>query len=1078
MDDTQPFNADTVVAGLKPFQRRTVDYAFERLFADGGSRRFLVADEVGLGKTLVARGVIARTLERLQDSEPRIDIIYVCSNAAIAQQNVRRLNVLGRSDFAIASRLTLLPERVHALNQNRINFISLTPGTTFNLRSSTGVAQERVLLYHLLADLEGVDDTGLRNFLQCGVGKRERWRELIDNGPDQIDSTLARSFARAVGEDLDLRQRLLDTSEQFNAYVRPRDDAEWYARNALVGDLRRRLARVCLEALRPSLVILDEFQRFSSLLNGDTEEAALAQELFGIEGCRLLLLSATPYRMLTLHGESEEDHHEDFLKTVGFLYGHAEQTAGLRADLQGYRSACRKLAESDTDTIREARDRLQARLLQVMCRTERVGLTTRRDAMLEGHEYIAALSPDDLEYARAVDTVAREVGQPDVIEYWKSIPFMLSFMRAYKLRRETDAAMENPSTELRHALRAGEGLASLNQAQIEAFRLSRIPHPRMRHFVQDTVDSGLWRLLWLPPSLPYTVPEGPYASVGAPTKQLVFSAWQAVPDAIATLCSFEAESRAMTASDRAVNYSEVHNRVRAPLQFRTDTTGRLAGMPALVRILPAQRLAQELDPLRITLAGGEGQPLALADMLERATTRCADLLAELPLGAAEGRVDERWYWAAVAMLEHQPDLLSWAEDPSGWEAVLPERDESREQFRRHVEELAKAMRGQLDLGVRPPDLAEVVARIALAAPGACSIRALKRLVPDTSWHDRQLLSGAARIANSFRTLFNLPESIALIQARDSQPYWRQALAYALEGNIQAVLDEQVHMLPEQLGLMDAKPASLITGVAQALAEALSMRSSQLKVDELRADGRRIAISDIHLRCRFALRFGEMRDDQDRTVARADSVRAAFNSPFRPFVLASTSVGQEGLDFHTWCHSVVHWNLPSNPVDMEQREGRVHRYKGHAVRRNIAQSLGLKALAEWDGVGDPWTFLFDKAQQTREGQSSDLAPFWIFEAGDARIQRRVLLLPLSRDIPRLRRMKRWLALYRMVFGQPRQEDLIAYLDQAMPEDIEQIEDWQISLLPPPGLDGFPPPKEEAPTSAEHCVESRTVEHRLT
>jgi hypothetical protein len=60
---------------------------------------------------------------------------------------------------------------------------------------------------------------------------------------------------------------------------------------------------------------------------------------------------------------------------------------------------------------------------------------------------------------------------------------------------------------------------------------------------------------------------------------------------------------------------------------------------------------------------------------------------------------------------------------------------------------------------------------------------------------------------------------------------------------------------------------------------------------------------------------------------------------------------------------MHWNLPSNPVDMEQREGRVHRYKGHAVRRNITQSFGLKALTEWDGMGDLWTFLFDKAQQT-------------------------------------------------------------------------------------------------------------------
>ena len=46
---------------LKPFQRRTVDHAFHHLFeAPDSTGRFLVADEVGLGKTLVARGIIAR----------------------------------------------------------------------------------------------------------------------------------------------------------------------------------------------------------------------------------------------------------------------------------------------------------------------------------------------------------------------------------------------------------------------------------------------------------------------------------------------------------------------------------------------------------------------------------------------------------------------------------------------------------------------------------------------------------------------------------------------------------------------------------------------------------------------------------------------------------------------------------------------------------------------------------------------------------------------------------------------------------------------------------------------------------
>ena len=53
-------DSQAVLADLKDFQRRTALWAFERLFAEGDPAvRFLVADEVGLGKTHVAKGVIA-----------------------------------------------------------------------------------------------------------------------------------------------------------------------------------------------------------------------------------------------------------------------------------------------------------------------------------------------------------------------------------------------------------------------------------------------------------------------------------------------------------------------------------------------------------------------------------------------------------------------------------------------------------------------------------------------------------------------------------------------------------------------------------------------------------------------------------------------------------------------------------------------------------------------------------------------------------------------------------------------------------------------------------------------------------
>jgi hypothetical protein len=63
-----------------------------------------------------------------------------------------------------------------------------------------------------------------------------------------------------------------------------------------------------------------------------------------------------------------------------------------------------------------------------------------------------------------------------------------------------------------------------------------------------------------------------------------------------------------------------------------------------------------------------------------------------------------------------------------------------------------------------------------------------------------------------------------------------------------------------------------------------------------------------------MRYGDERGgEREETQLRKEAVRTAFNSPFWPFVLATTSIGQEGLDFHPFCHAVVHWNLPSNPV---------------------------------------------------------------------------------------------------------------------------------------------------------------------
>jgi hypothetical protein len=289
--------------------------------------------------------------------------------------------------------------------------------------------------------------------------------------------------------------------------------------------------------------------------------------------------------------------------------------------------------------------------------------------------------------------------------------------------------------------------------------------------------------------------------------------------------------------------------------------------------------------------------------------------------------------------------------------------------------------------------------------------------------------------------------------KEGTPYWREVLHYCATHDLQSVLDEYVHTLRESLGLIEVPPEKLVRDIGRAIRDVLSIRTSSLEMDEYRLHNGQVIADRPRIRCRYALRFGDLKDDSDQVLQRAGVVREAFNSPFRPFILASTSVGQEGLDFHSYCHRVWHWNLPRNPVDMEQREGRVNRYKGHAVRRNVARAVGLGGLAQdWNGRGDPWDALFKIARQRLKDSGvheSELMPFWIFEDVDnpTRVERIVPLPPFSSENAKFKALKRSLAVYRLAFGQPRQEDLIEFLSEAAERtDANLLRQMQLNLAP--------------------------------
>lgn len=1075
-DDFPRPDVPTVLGRLKDFQQATARYTFQRMYGDEDpTHRFLVADEVGLGKTHVAKGVIAMAVDKLWDTTQRIDVIYICSNSAIARQNINKLNVVsGHQEMNLASRITMLPVQLKDLTRRKLNFVSFTPATSFDLRSSMGMMDERAVLFRLLECAWCVKGAAPRNALQGSAGT-ERFRNLIsDRYPAKsIEKTIAERFAAALEARVqqervegrpDLRTRwdtlcglFVREAERGN---RPAESLK--LQTEMVGSLRDILATTCLHSLEPDLIILDEFQRFKHLLDEVSDESRLAQDLFNYADAdsraRVLLLSATPYKMFTGVDEAGgENHYVDFLATLRFLQNDAARTTRCAGILEEYRRQLLRFASGDGAPLRVLKDELERELLRVMVRTERLAATPDRDGMLQQvlTAPLGVTQAEAMSY-RGLGQIARILEQGDPVEYWKSSPYLLSFMEDYELKKRLRKLVENPV----EATKIGAQLARCPQLafpwnECVAYRRLDPANARMRWLLERFIDSGAWRLLWIPPSRPWYQLEGPFGEeqLAGLTKMLIFSSWNVVPKAIATLTSYAAEREMMLSSDGAVqNSEEQRGKFRPLLRF-----GRDSGASLMALIYPSFGLAR-LGAA--TEREGEGAQPALEDLLVILESRIRRALVDLP-NPKEGREDESWYWAAPALLDMREDpnaTLAWFEDADLRHRKSPDAEDDEEEAVNlyedtHIPALVAVVKAQgAELGKRPADLCRVLAELALAGPAVAALRALTNLHGhELERTDAKMRGLASQVAYAFRSYFNLPEVTALIRGpRTETAYWRQVLDYSTKGGLGAVLEEFAHVLYDWLGVSDKPVAEAADEIAGGMIDALTIRTANPGVDEVvpTADGTGFTIQGgRRMRSRFAVRLGEEVFEGGMERTRTDQIRKAFNSPFWPFVLATTSVGQEGLDFHLYCHAVAHWNLPTNPVDLEQREGRVHRFKGHAVRKNVAACHGPAAHVPLGQ--DPWQAMFEAAVQARSEGATDLFPYWIYPMeGGAKIERHVPMLPLSREVGRYARLRRSVTLYRMVFGQPRQDDLLEFLMGQMTEAeaIKQAEELRLNLGP--------------------------------
>ena len=995
------------ISAAKGFQLATAQAALQALTAEEGPRRFLVADEVGLGKTVVARTIIQEMIKRRR--RPLI-VFYVSSNLNIAHQNRGKLLELlaTREERGVASaaadRLTLAANPSYRPSHDKLHLYTLTPDTSvpmYRRRGGFGRLEERALIFRLLRSrFPTLNTNDFSTKCKGNQARESSWNYALglhENLTGVRD--LQDRFLEALAEDTHLKFGTVEAPSILQA-------AEQKRPTQFMGSLRTALAMAVLGDIKPDLVIFDEFQKFREMLI-DSPTASPDPVMLALRGGNpnnhgVLLLSATPYRLYSTRQEEAAgaSHHQDFFELIRFLFGpDSTLPREIERDFLDFGGKMLAKATPDLRALADLRDDIQRRLRRVMSRTERPNSAGQSPEENLGTHPRAEILPEDLRVfrnwvTRLQDGQKRARGNVDLVTFavpfWLSVPLPIQMLgKGYVAWRRADK---------RRKRRDEPTFRRKQRDHLDAPKLW--PHPQFRALNGITPTSRL-ALPWIAPSLPWWDLQGPWAAPRANGgKMLIFTRFRAVPPALASLLSFNLEA--------SFAHRLRHNYQRAgeaqPLQFKENRPT----LPAL--FFPAPTLIVFTDP-RLD------RPASLADVKNSMRRQVGQLLRDhLGIQVKKGG-GKRPLWKLLAALETAREL-------SMPESGLPTWQELRGHWRNVASGQADAIRGVLAqwseaadarLGAVTQSEVAAIAEFALSGPGVVLGRCLYRFDPECVTEDRygQLLDASW---NGLRSYLNR----SLFQAaltRRGQKYTHAILEAVVAGNLESVLDEH-------LWIASKLDADAVTRFPYDLKKVLGLYEGRHRVHEP-GD----ADDPFQLRCHAAMPFADAKVEnaaggEDRL--RTDDMRRAFNTPFWPHVLTTTSLGQEGLDFHVWCKQLLHWDLCPSPLDLEQREGRIQRFGGLSVRAALAGLFGDRALREAGPSSSPWVALADYADQQFSADTSGLSPWW--SCPNEKIDRVFVVMPQSRQTAKFDQLSELRWLYRLALGQPHQQDFIERIVQ--------------------------------------------------
>lgn len=1034
---------EKTLAMLKDFQRATVERIDELYW--NGQKRVLVADEVGLGKTLIARGVIAKMAKlRYLEGDPLFKVVYVCSNQNIARQNIRKLDIFktGYDDIA-ETRLSMQhlkaeeQEIVAKEKKQYIELIPLTPQTSFRVTHGTGSMDERALMFVVLSWLpEFKDNVKLRNklsrTLQGDRVNNDSWKWRVSAGPNSFEKRVLSCHEKTSG---DYPNSVLSEIKASPVYKQMMDYLIGTEDNSsgivsdydLICKLRLLFAEISVGRLNPDLVIMDEFQRFRFLIENQDVESKLLTDKFLTDRSddvqdlvRVLLLSATPYKLYStpeeIQDSGEDSPYAEFMSVMKFLLENNIAYNEFKTVWSDYSQSLREFSSGNVSILSAQKNRAQDSMYACICRTERISVMDSGDYIDDKtkNDHLSITEGDILSYLdvqRILEETGLKISLP--IDYVKSCPYIFSFMQNYEAKKKLTEYFRKHPDELE--LVKSKWLWLNKKAVNNYYQLPPV-NARFERLKKFSIDSKSALLMWVPPTKSYYAPQGVFKGVKSFSKILVFSSWEMVPKMISSLLSYEAERMAI--GRLGGDYFSKNRHPQGRLTFKIDT-GRAASMTLLSLVYPNKTLADLYNPIDY-INSGISDLKAIERDLRQKVHRLLIPFRSIP--SVETRLpDKTWYYLIPMLFDGKDRVRQWIEQTSS--------DEKG--FNAHKETLLNLLDSPLKLGKEPDDLEETIVDMVLGSPAVCCLRSYEGN-----------MARATELAKVFRRRFNTPDATAIVELaysrrKDDDAHWQDVLRYCKDGNFQSMLDEYFHLIKEGETIDDKRHQQIL--------DALTLHTASPEVEsfvEFKAiiNGEKSS-RERKMRSNYAVAFGQTRGEAEGIINRKDSIQGSFNSPMRPFVLATTSIGQEGLDFHFYCRKIMHWNLPSNPVELEQREGRINRFKCLAIRENVARKFGNIHFNS-----DVWQEMFNAAESKKEKHQSDLIPFWCFgKDQEVKIERLLPFYPMSRDENNYSHLIKILNYYRLTLGQPRQEELLEYVFSEV-RDMKKLKQLFIDLSP--------------------------------